>query len=138
MEDHTPYALEEGEVIPSKVLLIESEENIGNTEIHVPSASPSVAPILQENPKSPSRLSSSPTYDEILQKKLVDSFSSSDEDSIEKSSKKAGRKSRKEIREEEAERLKMQGSQATIEMSMGRSKHNRPQKGGATPSCTGK
>ena len=73
---------------------------------------------------------------EILKKKLVDSSSSSDEDSIEQSSKKAGRKSRKEIREEEAERLKMQGSQATIEMTLGRSKRNRPLKGGATPSGT--
>ena len=69
---------------------------------------------------------------------MVDSSGSSDEDSFEQSSKKAGRKSRKEIREEEAERLKMQGSQATKEMSMGRTKRNRSQKGGATPSGSGK
>ena len=55
---------------------------------------------------------------------MVDSSGSSDEDSFEQSSKKDGRKSRKEIREEEVEQLKIQGSQATIEMSMGRTKQN--------------
>ena len=47
-------------------------------------------------------------------------------------------KYKKEIREEEVERLKMQGSHATIEMPYGRSKHNRPLKGGTTPFSTGK
>ena len=84
LEDHTPPALKEGEMLPSEVPLIESEENIGNIEIPVPSQSPCV-PILQENLKSPSRLSSSPSYAEILKKKWVDSSRSSDEDSIEKS-----------------------------------------------------
>ena len=68
---------------------------------------------------------------------MVDSFGSSGEDSFEQSSKKTGRKYRKEIREEEVEHLKMQGSQATIEMTLGRSKRNRPLKGGATPSGIG-
>ena len=57
---------------------------------------------------------------------------------MDNSQKKNGRKSRKEIREEEAERLKMQGSQRTIELSFGRSNRNRPQKGGATPCPLGK
>ena len=69
---------------------------------------------------------------------MVESFGSSYEDTFEQSSKNIGRKSRKEIREEEAERLKTQGSQATIEMNFGRSKRNIPLKGGATPSGTGK
>ena len=123
---------------PSYVLLIESEEITGNLETPVPRKSSYVDPILQENIKSPSRLSSSPSYAEIIKKNMVDSFGSSDEDSIEQCSKRASRKSRKEIREEEAEHLKMQGSQATFEMSIGRSKRNIPQKGGVTPSCIGK
>ena len=45
---------------------------------------------------------------------------------------------RKEVREEEAERLKMQGSQATIELSFGISKRNMPPKGGANPYSLGK
>ena len=69
---------------------------------------------------------------------MVESSGSSDEDTFEQSSKKIGRKTRKEIREEEAERLKTQGSQATIEMNLSRSKRNIPLKGGATPSGTGK
>ena len=68
----------------------------------------------------------------------MDSSSSSDEDSIEQISKKAGMKSRKDVREEEAERLKMQGNQSTIEMSLGRSKRTRPPKGVITPSLSGK
>ena len=74
------------------------EENIGNIEIPG-SQSPGV-PILQEIYKSPSRLSSSPSYVEILKKKVVDSSGSSGEDSFEQSSKNTGRKYRKEIREE--------------------------------------
>ena len=135
MEGQT-HPLEEGEILPYEVLISKIEENIGNIEIPA-SQSPGV-PILQEIHKSPSRLSSSPSYIEILKKKVVDSSGSSNDDSFEHSSKKTGRKSRKEIREEEAERLKMQGSQATIEMTLGKSKRNRPLKGGATPSSTGK
>ena len=48
-----------------------------------------------------------------------------------------GRKSKKEIREEEAERPKTQGSQATIEMSYGRNKRNMLPKGVITPSSLG-
>ena len=91
---------------------------------------------LQQN-TSPNDIKSSPSYAEITKKKPVDNSSSSDEDSIEKTSKK-GRKSRKYVREEEAERLKMQGIHPTIEMSMGRSKRNRSQKGVTTPSLLNK
>ena len=86
---------------------------------------PCVDAILQEIHQSSTGGTSSPSYAEILKKKSVDTSSSAEEDSIEQSTKKASRKSRKEVREEEAERLKMQGSQATIEMSIGRSKRNR-------------
>ena len=78
--------------------------------------------------------SSSPSYAEIAQKKPIESSGSSDEESIDQFSKKSGRKSKKEIREEEAERLKTQGSQSTNEMSYGRNKRTRPPKGVITPS----
>ena len=65
---------------------------------------------------------------------MIESSGSSSDDSIEKLSKKASRKSRKEAGEEDAERLKMQGSQSTIEMSYGRSKRTIPLKGVITPS----
>ena len=93
---------------------------------------------LHELHNSPIGLISSPSYAEILKKKLIDTCGSSEEDSIEQITKKVGRKSRKEVREEEAERLKMQGSHATIEISIGRSKQNRPPKGGTTPFFSGK
>ena len=64
------------------------------------------------------------------------SSGSSEDDSFEQSKK--GSKSQKELREAEAERLKTQGSQATIEMSYGRNKRNRPPKGAITPSPLGK
>jgi hypothetical protein len=75
-----------------------------------------------------------PSYAEITKKKHVDSAGSSEDETFERSSKRAGRKSRKELREEEAERLKVQGSQSTIEMSMGRNTRSRPTKGGPSPS----
>ena len=81
---------------------------------------------------------STPSYVDIARKKPVKRSDSSNENSIEQLSKKGGRKSKKEIREEEVERLKMQGSQSTIEMSYGRNKRTRPPKGVITPSNTGK
>ena len=76
----------------------------------------------------------SPTYAEMAKKKkTIDNSGSSDEDPLGKSSKK-GRKSLKMVREEEVERLKMQGSQSTLEMSIGRNTRARPAKGGPTPS----
>ena len=65
-------------------------------------------------------------------KKPMDNFGSSEEESLERSSKK-GRKSLKKVREEEAERLKMQGSQAKIKMSISRNTRARPSKGGPLP-----
>ena len=91
--------LEDGEILPSEVLISKIEENIGNIEMA--SQSPSV-PIQKEIHNSPSIPSSSPSYAEILKKKVVYLSGSSDEDTFEQSSKKTGRKSRKEIREEEA------------------------------------
>jgi len=58
-----------------------------------------------------------------------------EDETYERKMKKAGRKSHKEKREEEAKRLKTQGSQATIEMTIGRNTRPRPSKGGLnTPS----
>ena len=61
------------------------------------------------------------------EKKPMDNSGSSKEESLERSSKK-GHKSLKKVREEEVELLKMQGSQATIEMSIGRNTQARPLK----------
>ena len=77
----------------------------------------------------------SPSYANAVKKKAESSGSSEDDGQF---SKKTGRKSRKEITEKEAEWLKMQGSQATIELSFGRSKRNMPIKGGATSLSLGK
>lgn len=44
----------------------------------------------------------------------------------------------REAREEEAERQKMQGNQATIEMSIGKNTRTRPSKGGAAPTFASK
>ena len=67
----------------------------------------------------------------------MDNFGSSKEKYLERSSKK-GRKSLKKVQEEEIERLKMQGSQATIEMSISRNTRARPSKGGPLPSGNNK
>ena len=89
--------------------------------------SPEVTPLPKEI---------SPSYVDIAQKKHGVSFGSSEDESFEQTKK--GRKSQKELREAEAERLKTQGSQATIEMSYGRNKRNSPPKGAITPSPLGK
>ena len=91
---------------------------------------------MQEPLNSPVGVNSPPSYADVLKKKSVESLGSLGEDEL--FSKKVGRKTQKEIREEEAERLKMQGSQATLEMSNGRNKRNIPPKGGQTPSASGK
>ena len=57
---------------------------------------------------------------------------SSEDESIERSLKK-GRKSHKTVREEEAESMKMQGSQPTLEMSISRNTRSGPSKGGPPP-----
>ena len=109
-------------------------EQDGQTNSELPSVSES----LQEDHPSANRTKSYPSYIEIDKKNSTDSFGSSDEDSIEQLSKKAGRKSRKEAREEEADSLKMQFNQSTIEMSFGRIKRPQPPKGVITPSLWGK
>ena len=81
--------------------------------------------------------SSPPSYVDIAHKKLTVNPGSSDEESVD-FSKNIGKKSKKEICEEEAKRLKTQGSQSTIEMSYGQNKRTRPLKGVATPSNQGK
>ena len=88
-------------------------------------------------PSSPINSCSPPSYAEIARKKNDVSPNSSEDYSFELK-KTVGRKSKNEIREEEAERLKTQGSQATIEMSYGRNERNRPPKGVITPSSLGK
>ena len=67
----------------------------------------------------------------------MDDSGSSEEESLERSSKK-GHKSLKKVREEEAERLKIQGIQTTIEMSIAKNTRDRPSKGGPPPSVNNK
>jgi hypothetical protein len=75
-----------------------------------------------------------PSYAEITRPKQIESAGSSEDETFECPTKRAGRKSRKELREEEAERLKVQGNQSTIEMSIGKNTRSRPPKGGPSPS----
>ena len=63
----------------------------------------------------------------------MNNSSSSDEDPLERSSQ-IGQKSHNMVQEEEVERLKMQGIQATIEMSISRNTRARPSKEGPLPS----
>lgn len=82
--------------------------------------------LLDSTQGSPSRLS----YVDITKKnKVPEPSDSSEEETFEGPSKKAGRKTHKAVREEEAERLKMQGSQSTIEMTIGRNTRGRSIKG---------
>ena len=80
----------------------------------------------------------SPSYADITKKKHIESSNSSEDDTFEQPSKKASRKSHKEARDEEAERLNMQGIHSTIEMSFEKGKRTRPPKGVITPSNLGK
>ena len=111
-KDHNPPVLEEGKVRRSIVQEEEVEVNIVPREKYGTTISeiPCIDAILQEKHDSPTCATPSPYYAEIIKKKLVDMSGSSEEDSIEKITKKASRKSRKEVREEETERLNMQGS----------------------------
>ena len=81
---------------------------------------------------------SNPSYAEITKKNLADNSYSSEDETFERPSKRAGRKSYKEVREEEAERLKMQGSQPKIEMSIRRNTRARLPKGGVINPSPGK
>ena len=70
----------------------------------------------------------------LTKKKPPESSNSSEDETFERPSKKVGRKSLTEAREEEAEKQKMQGSQATIEMSISRNTRARPSEGDPPPS----
>ena len=143
--------LEEGEVqkfeeheLDSEVIST-SQEQVGLSPpregvLSIPiCASPSPSTIHGEGgpSHSPIRSSSPPSYADITRKKQPVSLGSSEDDTFEQHSKK-GRKSKKEIREEEAERLKVQGSQSTLKMSYGRNTIIRPPKEVNIPSHLGK
>jgi hypothetical protein len=126
---------QETEAIPSGTVSAQNnqvnptQENVEQADTP-PSNKEGGEPIqIEANQGSPSN----PSYAEIARKKPVESSGSSEDETYERPSKKAGRKSRKEKREEEAERLKTQGSQSTIEMSIGRNTRPRPSKGGPNP-----
>lgn len=88
---------------------------------------------------SPQGNPSRPSYADITKKKkLPEPSDSSEEETYERPLKKAGRKTHKAVREEEAERLKMQGSQSTIEMTIGRNTRGRSTKGGIPNPSPGK
>eukprot|EP00253_Pinus_taeda_P005679 PITA_05679 len=84
-------------------------------------------------------ITSSPSYADIIKqkKKNVENEGTSDEETLERTSKRAGRKSNREAREEESERQKTLGSQATIEMTLGRNSRQRAPKGGKVVSARG-
>ena len=82
---------------------------------------------------SPAR-GSSPSYVDMTRKKPLESSGSSKDETFERPSKKVGRKSLKEAREEEAERQKIEGSETTLKMSIGRNTRAMPPKGGLSTS----
>lgn len=82
--------------------------------------------------------SSSPTYVDMTRKKTPEIARSSEDKTSERPLKRVGRKSHKEAREEEVERQKMQGNQATIEMSIDKNTRTKPPKGGVAPTPTSK
>lgn len=140
-EDQNQPELEEEEVQQYIEQIADAEINSGSQEQTglATSEIPCVDANLQETHGSPASAISPLSYAEMIKKKkLIDNLGSSEEDSFERSTKKAGRKSPKEIREEEAERLKMQGSQSTIKISLGINTRARPTKGGPTPSFPSK
>ena len=110
--------------------LVSDENNSSKDQFGPSFLNPS---LVGGSPLSP--LSSPPSYADIARKKQGVSSGSSKDESFEQSKK--GTKCKKEIQEEEVQRLKTQGSQATIEMSYGRNKRNRPPKGVNTPSPLG-
>jgi len=80
----------------------------------------------------------SPTYADMTKKRPPDLAQSSEELPFEKSTKKQGRKSNKEIREDEAEKQKMQGSQATLDMTLFKGGQTRNNQRGSLIPITGK
>ena len=105
-----------------------TQENLEQIAVPSPIKEGEEATQVEPTQRSPS----SPSYADVTKKKPEESSGSSEDETFERPSKRASRKSRKELREEEAERLKVQGSQATIEMTMGRNTRPRPSKGGHT------
>jgi hypothetical protein len=83
---------------------------------------------------------SSPSYAEITKRKKnpIENIGSSDDETHEKVTKRAGRRTNKETREEESEKQKTLGSQATIEMTLGRTPRPRTSKGGGPTPSSGK
>ena len=128
--------LEEGEVQQNMEQTTDAEINSGSQQqtVEAISETPGIEAIQQENQGPLVGTTSPPSYAEMTKKKkLIDSPGSFEDEPFEQSNKKAGRKSRKEIKEEEVERLKTQGSQSTIKMSLGRNTRTRPPKGGSAP-----
>ena len=105
------------------------------------SDSPSPKETFSSPPSSPhpqKDLNSSPSYVDMTKRKPPELSISSEDILFERSSKKQGRKSNKEIREEEAEKQKMQGSQATIESSINKGTRNRNNRAGSSGQAGGK
>ena len=127
--------LEEGEIEQRDGHELDSEET---TSKHQAGPSFSNPPLVFGSLFSPPKDASfPPSYADIIRKKQG-AKSGSSEDEFFELSKTIGRKSKKENREEEAERIKTQGSQTPIEMSYRRNMRNNPPKGVITPSPLGK
>jgi len=124
-KEATQKGVEKTQAIP----YTSTQENLEHVANPSPIKEGEEAPQVETAQQSPS----SPSYADVIRKKLEESSGSLEDETFERPTKKAGRKSRKELREEEAQRLKVQGSQATIEMTMGRNTRPRPSKGGHTP-----
>jgi len=103
---------------------------LNNTDTLEPSNNPNLTPSN----------TSSPSYADIIKqkKKNTENTGSSDDETFERPTKKVGRRSNKETREEESERQKTLGSQATIEMTFGRNTRPRVPKGGGPTLTSGK
>ena len=127
--------LEEGELHHLDGIVMETEVIVTTDQFGPSFSTPTW---VGEYSPTPIGAISPPSYVGIAHKEPTDSSGSSNEDSIDQLSKKAGRKYKKEIREEEAERIKTQGIQSTIQMSYGRNKRIRPPKRVITPSNLGK
>lgn len=128
MEDKIPF---ESLTPPSEPLETEQEDppQLNDSAFQAPGNT--------SNP-NPSN-NSSPSYADIIKQKKKKTYNagSSDDETFERPSKRARRRSNKEAKEEESERQKTLGSQATIEMTLGRNTRPRvPKGGGPTPtSC---
>ena len=119
----------DGKKLVSEAITVTPDKSIPSLSNYLWDGEPPLAPIGDFSP---------PSYADLACKKPTDSFYSYDENSIDQLSKKAGRKFKKEIQEEEANKIKTQGIQPTIEMSYGRNKRTKTPKGVITPSNSGK